>query len=74
MIAVITSTTKFEVRAVIWFFSAKNYSVAAIHRELCAVYGQKIMSEVVWEWVRFLNGETNVHGEERIGRLYVGYR
>jgi hypothetical protein len=34
-----------EIRAVIRFFHVKNMSVAEIHRELCAVYGQNVTSE-----------------------------
>lgn len=73
MSAAIENPAKCEVRAVIRFFVAKQYSAAAIHRELCAVYGPKIMSEgVVREWVRsFKNGRKNVHDEERSGRPSV---
>jgi transposase len=44
-----------------------------IHRELCAVYGQNIMSEgTVKQWCRmFKDGPTNVHDEERSGRPSV---
>lgn len=70
MCAAIENPAKCEVRAVIRFFTAKGYSAAAIHRELCAVYGPKVMSEgVVREWVRlFKSGRENVHDEERSGR------
>jgi hypothetical protein len=34
-----------EIYTVIRFFHAKNMSAAKIYRELCAVYGQNIMSE-----------------------------
>jgi hypothetical protein len=34
-----------EIRAVFRFLQIKNTSAAQIHRELCAVYGQNIMSE-----------------------------
>jgi len=70
MCAAIENPAKCEVRAVIRFFTAKGYSAAAIHRELCAVYGPKVMSEgVVREWIRlFKSGRENVHDEERSGR------
>lgn len=73
MSSVIESPAKCEVRAVIRFFTAKQYSAAAIYRELCTVYGPKVMSEgVVREWVRFFkNGRTNIHDEERSGRPSV---
>jgi transposase len=43
------------------------------HRELCAVYGQTVMSEgTVRQWCRmFKDGRTNVHNEERSGRPAV---
>jgi hypothetical protein len=34
-----------EIRAVNSFLRAKNMSASEIHRELCAVYGQNLMSE-----------------------------
>jgi hypothetical protein len=34
-----------EIRSVIQFLNAKNMSSAEIHRELCAVYDQNVMSE-----------------------------
>jgi hypothetical protein len=34
-----------KIRAVIRFINAKNVSAAEIHSELCAVYGQNVMSE-----------------------------
>jgi hypothetical protein len=44
-----------------------------IHRELCAVYGQKVMSEGTPEqWYRMLkHAQTDVHGEEGSGHLSV---
>jgi hypothetical protein len=47
-------------------------SAAKIQRELCsAVYGQNIMSEgTLRQWCRtFEDGRTDVHDEERSGRL-----
>lgn len=73
MCAAIENPAKCEVRAVIRFLTAKQYSAAAIHRELCAVYGPSVMSEgVVREWVRsFKGGRTNIHDEDRSGRPSV---
>jgi hypothetical protein len=40
-----------EIRVVIVFLHAKKVNAAEIHRELCAVYGQNIMSEgTVRQW------------------------
>jgi hypothetical protein len=42
-----------EIRAVIRFLHAKNMNVVEIHSELCAVYGQNIMSEgTIRQWCR----------------------
>jgi [histone H3]-lysine36 N-dimethyltransferase SETMAR len=73
MSAAIETPAKCEVRSVIRFFVAKQYSAAEIHRELCTVYGPNVMSAgVVREWVRaFKSGRTNVHDEERSGRPSV---
>lgn len=50
--------------------AAKNYSLAAIFRELCTLYGRKVISGLGMAQV-FKNGQTNVHDEERSGRLSV---
>jgi hypothetical protein len=34
-----------EIRVIIRFLHAKNMSAPQIHRELCAVYDQNVMSE-----------------------------
>jgi hypothetical protein len=41
-------------------------SAIEIHHELCAVYGQNVMSEgTVRQWFRmFKDGQRNVHDEE----------
>jgi hypothetical protein len=46
---------------------AKNPSAAEIHRELCAVYSQNVMSEeTIKHWCRiFKDGRTDVHDEEQ---------
>jgi hypothetical protein len=42
-----------EIPSVIRILHAKNTSAAEIHHELCAVYGQNIMSErTVRQWCR----------------------
>ncbi|KAL4714916.1 hypothetical protein ACJJTC_014287 [Scirpophaga incertulas] len=69
----IVSPAACEVRAVIRFLSAKGVKPIDIHREICEVDGQNIMSDgMVRKWVRaFKDGRTNVHDEERSGRPSV---
>jgi hypothetical protein len=59
-----------EIRAVVRFLHAKNMSAAEIHRELCVVCCQNVMSEgTVRQWCRmFKDGRTDVLDEERSGR------
>jgi hypothetical protein len=45
MCPAVDNTASCEIRAVIHFLHAKNMSGAEIHRELCAVYRQNVMSE-----------------------------
>jgi hypothetical protein len=54
---------------VIRFLHAENMSAVEIHRELCAIYSQNVMSEeTVRHWCRmFKDGRTNVHNEEQSG-------
>jgi len=54
-----------EVRAVIRFLHAEGQSAAEIHRRLCRVYGDTVMSDsCVREWCRkFRDGRTDVHDE-----------
>jgi transposase len=54
-----------EVRAVICFLHAEGQSAAEIHRRLCRVYGDNVMSDsCVREWCRkFEDGRTDVHEE-----------
>ena len=49
---------------------AENLSAANIHRALCTVYGQNVMSEgVVCQWIRlFKSGRIDIHDEERSAR------
>lgn len=73
MTPTIVSPADCKVRAVIQFLSAKGVKPIDIHREICEVYGQNIMSDgMVRKWVRaFKDSRTNVHDEERSGRLSV---
>jgi transposase len=73
MCPVIDNPTSCEICSVIRFLHAKNMSAVEIYRELCAVYGQNVMSEgTVRQWCRmFKDGRTNVHNEEQIGRPSV---
>jgi transposase len=59
-----------EVRSVIRFLNAQNVRAIDIHRQLMAVYGERVMNEsVVRKSCRMFNeGTTNVHDEERSGR------
>jgi len=42
-----------------------------MHRQICEIYGENVTSDLmVRRWVRLFNeGRTNVHDEERTGRL-----
>ena len=70
---IIVNLADCEVRAVIRFLSAKGLKPIGIHREICAVYGQNIISDgMVRKWVReFKDAVTNVHDEQRSGRPSV---
>jgi len=70
MCVAIENPAKCEMRVVKRFFTAKQYSATAIHREICAVYRPSVMSEeVVHEEVcLFKSGQTNIHDEERSSR------
>ena len=66
----IVSPASCEIRSVIRFLSAEGNSAAEIHRRLCRVYGDGVMSDgSVREWCRkFKDGRTEVHDEEGRGR------
>ena len=55
-----------EIRSVIRYLSAKGAKAVEIHRNICEVYVQNIMSDgMVCKWVRaFKVGRKNVHDEE----------
>ena len=59
-----------EVRAVIRFLHAEGQSAAKIHRRLCRVYGDNVMSDsCLREWCRkFRDGHTDAHDEGGQGR------
>jgi hypothetical protein len=53
MCPAIDNPAGYEIRSLICFFHAKRMSAATIHHELCAVYGQNVMSEgTVRQWCR----------------------
>jgi transposase len=54
-----------EVRAVIHFLHAEGQSAAEIHRRVCRVYGDTVMSvKCVRKWCRkFRDGRNDVHDE-----------
>jgi hypothetical protein len=59
-----------EIRTVARSLHAKDMSDAEIYRDLCAAYGQNLMSEVIVRQLcrMFEDGRTNVHDEERSGQ------
>jgi hypothetical protein len=61
MCPAIDNPTSCEIRALIRFFHAKNINAAEIHRELCVVYGQNVVSEgTERQWCRiFKDGRAN---------------
>jgi len=61
----IAAPTSCKVRAVIRFLHAEGQSAAEIHRRLCRVYDDTVMSDnCVREWCRkFRDGRTDVHDE-----------
>jgi transposase len=62
-----------EIRSVIRFLNARNVKPADIHRQVCEVYGENVMSDgMVRKWVgKFSEGLDNVHEEPRSGRSSV---
>jgi hypothetical protein len=73
MCPAIDNPTSCKIHAVIRFLHTRNMNAAEIHRELCAVYNQNVMSEgTVRQWCRiFKDGQTNLHDEERSGQSSV---
>jgi hypothetical protein len=62
-----------EMRSVIRFLNARNVKPADIHRQICEVYSENVMSGgMVRKRVRKFNeGRDNVHDEPRSGRSAV---
>jgi len=58
-----------EIRFVIRFLNARNVLPSEIHHQICEVYGDNAMSDVmVTKCVRMFNeGRENVHDEARSG-------
>jgi hypothetical protein len=55
MCRAIDNPTSCEIGAFILFLHAKNMSAAEMHLELCAVYGQSVISEgTVRQWCRII--------------------
>jgi hypothetical protein len=69
----IDNPASFEICTVNCFLRSKNMSGAEIHRELCTVYCQNVMSEgTVTHWCRlFKDGRTDIHDEEQSGQPSV---
>lgn len=67
--AAIDSPADCEVCAVIRFLWVKKIKPAEIHREMCSVYEENIVSDsAVRKWCRlFGEGRTNVHDEKKSG-------
>ena len=65
MDCIIATPANCEVQAVINFLHAEGQSAAKIHRQLCHVYGDNVMSDsCMREWCRkFRDGRTDVHDE-----------
>ena len=70
MCAAIENPASCEMLSVIRFLLVENHKPIEIHRQLCKVYGNEVMSEGgVMQWcIVFKNGRTNIHDEERSGR------
>jgi len=70
MAAPIQSHAKCGVRSVIRFLNAKGERPGEIHKQTVVVYGIVINREEVTKWCRELSeGRTDVHDEQRSGRL-----
>ena len=61
-----------EIRFVIRYLSSKGVKAVEIHRNICEVYGQNILNDVmVRKWVKAFKGRKNVHDKEQNGRPSV---
>ena len=70
MFKVIEHPADCEIWSVIRFLNARNIKPAAIHRQLCEVYGEDAISDgMVRRWARKFNeGRVSVPDEQRTGR------
>jgi len=59
-----------EIRHVIRFLNARNVLPSEIHHQICQVYGDNAMRDImIRKWVRMFNeGRENMHDEARGGR------
>ena len=70
MAAPIQSSAKCEVRSVVKFLNAKGERLAEIQEQIIAVNGNVMNRQNVTKWCReFSEGKTDVHNEQRSGRL-----
>ena len=70
MAAPIRSPAKCEVLSFIRFHNAKGERPAEIHKQIVAIYGNVMNRQNVTKWCReFSEGRTDVHDEQRSGRL-----
>jgi hypothetical protein len=70
MAAPIQNTAKCEMLSVIRFLNAKGERPAEIHKQIVAVYGKVMNRQNLTKWCReFCEGMTDVHDEQRSGRL-----
>jgi transposase len=70
MDTIIAAPASCKVRAVIRFLHVEGRSATEIHRRLCRVYRDNVMSDsCVREWCRkFRDGRTDMHDEGGQGR------
>jgi hypothetical protein len=70
MAAPIQSPTKCKVCSIILFLNTKGEHPAEIHKQIVAVYGDIMNWQNVTRWCgEFSEGKTDVHNEQRSGRL-----
>jgi hypothetical protein len=61
MCPVIDNPASCKIHSVIHILHAKNMNSVEIHRELCTVYGQNVMSEkTVTQWCRMVTMKSEV--------------
>ncbi len=64
------SVSKYELRSMICFLTAKNKTATEIHQEMCSVYGKACMSlQMISRWhTEFLQGRVELHDIQHTGR------